>query len=73
MSDNEVLEFLRLYAKDYRVNAISSIVINSIVTNIDNKNLLDQKIIDATLTDFINYVGRKRNTKFMICVEEITL
>jgi len=57
MTRGEFLEALTTFAKTYRKGAKKSIFRNKHMNNLNGKELVTQKIIDALLVDFINYVG----------------
>lgn len=57
MKAGEILESLKLYADKYSEDAKNSLVRNNHMNEINNNEEIEQRIIDAVLVDFINYIG----------------
>lgn len=57
MTSIEVLEALSKYAKKYRLEAAASMVRNRHMNELPDDSPIEQEVIDAVLTDFINYIG----------------
>jgi len=59
MIAKQVLEKATDYAKKYRAEAQQSLVRNNHMNGIEDFEKVEQRIIDAVLTDFINYIASK--------------
>jgi hypothetical protein len=57
MTIGEELQKLTEFAKDYRKESQNSLERNRHMNEIEEGEQVQQRIIDAVLTDFINYVG----------------
>jgi len=64
MTVGEELNKLTNYAKIYRKNAEKSIKLNLHMNNINKEDIIEQKVIDAVLTDYINFVGLKHGCDY---------
>lgn len=60
MNKKELLEMLISNAKEYSKNAMNSLVKNNHMNDIKIETELDNTVIDATVVDFINFVGIKQ-------------
>lgn len=70
MTKIELLEMMTKNAKDYRSTAMESVARNSHMNDATG-SAIDQKDIDAILTDFINYVGVKQCVDFALYATDL--
>ena len=59
MTIGEELQKLTEFAKDYRKESQNSLERNRHMNEIEEGEQVQQRIIDAVLTDFINYIGAR--------------
>jgi len=64
------LRILTRNAQYYRVNAQKSLV-NNYMNEVELGELVDQRIIDAVLVDFINYLGSIQGVDFGLYTEDL--
>ena len=67
----EVLELLKKYADKYSVNAKSSLVRNNHMNDIKDNEEIDQRVIDAVLVDFINFIGMKNCVDYALYTRDL--
>ena len=67
----EVLEKATDYAKKYRSEAQKSLERNRHMNQIEEGEQVQQRIIDAVLVDFINYVGMKHGIDYGIYTKDL--
>tara|TARA_R110002096_G_scaffold57047_1_gene145013 strand:- start:245 stop:463 length:219 start_codon:yes stop_codon:yes gene_type:complete len=67
----EVLEQTAEYAKKYRSEAQQSLERNRHMNQIEEGEQVQQRIIDAVLVDFINYVGMKHGIDYGIYTKDL--
>jgi len=67
----ELLDKITKDAKEYRKEAQESISRNHHMNEIEDGEQLQQRHIDATLVDFINYVGRKYGINYAIYTQDL--
>jgi|TARA_R110002153_G_scaffold197760_1_gene351296 hypothetical protein len=67
----EVLEKTTDYAKKYRSEAQQSLERNRHMNQIEEGEQVQQRIIDAVLVDFINYVGMKHGIDYGIYTKDL--
>lgn len=67
----EVLEKTTDYAKKYRSEAQQSLERNRHMNQIEEGEQVQQRIIDAVLVDFINYVGIKHGIDYGIYTKDL--
>ena len=72
MKTIEVIEKTAGYAKKYRVEAKKSLQRNSHMNQLDEGEQVQQRIIDAVLVDFINYVGLKHGIDYAMYTKDLT-
>jgi hypothetical protein len=66
-----ILETTTEYAKKYRRDAQKSLEINRHMNQIDEGEQVQQRIIDAVLVDFINYIGMKHGIDMGIYTKDL--
>lgn len=71
MKVGEVLELLKKYADKYSVNAKSSLVRNNHMNDIKDNEEIDQRVIDAVLVDFINFIGMKNCVDYALYTRDL--
>lgn len=59
MTKRELIDLLVKRAKEYRNNAQESLVGNRHMNKIEEGEQVQQRHIDAVITDFINFIGNK--------------
>lgn len=64
MTTGELLCLLATYAGTYRRISKKSIIRNKHMNNIKKRTKIKQKVIDAILVDFINFIGIENNMDF---------
>lgn len=64
MNKTEVLNMFTEYAKEHRKDVQSSITRNNHMNDIQPTEIIQQRVIDAILVDFINYVGIKQGIDY---------
>lgn len=57
MTKKELLDYLENQACEYRLIAKNSIKRNKHMNNIEKNDMIEQKVVDAILVDFINYIA----------------
>lgn len=57
LTSGEILRLLTNFAKEYSPKGVESIKRNRHMNKVTNENEISQKIVDATLVDFINYIA----------------
>jgi hypothetical protein len=67
----EVLEKTADYAKKYRSEAQQSLERNNHMNQIEDGEQVQQRIIDAVLVDFINYIGVKHGIDFGMYTKDL--
>ena len=67
----EVLEKSTDYAKKYRKEAQQSLERNRHMNQIEEGEQVQQRIIDAVLVDFINYVSMKHGIDYGIYTKDL--
>jgi len=60
----EMLELTQKYAKDYSKESKTSLFRNSHMNEILENEQIEQKVIDAVLVDFINYIAVKHGVDY---------
>jgi len=71
MNVKEFLEKTANHAKEYRNEAQKSLVRNNHMNEIEAGEQVQQRIIDAVLTDFINYVGMEHGIDYGIYTKDL--
>ena len=71
MNVKEFLEKTANHAKKYRNEAQESLVRNNHMNEIEAGEQVQQRIIDAVLTDFINYVGMEHGIDYGIYTKDL--
>ena len=56
----KLMNYITESAKRYRAGANSSILRNNHMNNIQEGEVVEQRVIDAVLVDFINHIGTER-------------
>jgi hypothetical protein len=67
----EYLDLLTKKATKYRTRAEHSIQINQHMNNLKDGVNIDQDVIDAVLTDFINYVGMETGVDYALYTTDL--
>jgi len=68
----EELQLLTKYAKRYRKDAQKSLERNNHMNDIQEGELVQQRIIDAILVDYINFVGVQNCCDYAMCVSDLS-
>lgn len=71
MTNLELLESLRLGAEKYRKGARQSLERNRHMNEIEQGELVQQRIIDAVLVDFVNFVASSRCIDYGLYVQDL--
>ena len=66
----EMLERTKKYADEYSIEAKTSLIRNNHMNEIKNEEI-DQKIIDAVLVDFINFIGLKHGVDYALYTTDL--
>ena len=67
----EVLEKTADYAKKYRSESQRSLERNNHMNQIEDGEMVQQRIIDAVLVDFINYIGFKHGIDYAMYTKDL--
>ncbi len=67
----EVLNKTADYAKKYRSEAQKSLERNNHMNQIEDSEQVQQRIIDAVLVDFINYIGVKHGIDYAMYTKDL--
>lgn len=67
----EMLEITIGYAKEYRSKAIESVQRNRHMNQLEDGEVLQQRYIDAVLTDFINFIGVKHGIDLALYTSDL--
>lgn len=70
MNGRELMSLTR-QAQEYRADAQKSLERNRHMNEIEQGEQVQQRIIDAVLTDFINYLGMKQGADFGLYTEDL--
>lgn len=70
MNGRELMSLTR-QAQEYRADAQKSLERNRHMNEIEQGEQVQQRIIDAVLTDFINYLGMKQGVDFGLYTEDL--
>lgn len=57
MTKGKLLDYLEKMAREYRKDASASVHRNNHMNDLDGSEIIDQKVVDALLVDFVNYIG----------------
>ncbi|MFO0089973.1 MAG: hypothetical protein ACK518_04155 [bacterium] len=71
MNAIEHLKMLTDYAKKYREESIASISRNSHMTELSAEYPIDQRVVDAVLTDFINKIGALHGIDYALYTSDL--
>lgn len=71
MKKIELLNFLADQAKIYRKNCVSSINLNNHMNELKESCHVDQNVIDAILTDFINCIGYNQGVDYALYSKDL--
>jgi hypothetical protein len=71
MDKIKFLEVMTELAKQYRVNAQDSVERNNHMNEIEEGERLQQRHIDALLTDFINFCGTKNGIDYALYTKDL--
>lgn len=72
MTKIELLKILTTFAKDYRDDAKDSIVRNRHMNDCAADQVIEQYVIDAILTDYINYVAYRQGVDYGLYSSDLT-
>ena len=67
----DLLNYLTEKAKDYRLDAVKSINRNRHMNDLDRVTKVSQKVVDALLVDFINYVGTQQCVDYGLYTKDL--
>jgi hypothetical protein len=67
----EMLELTKKYADKYSEEAKTSLVRNNHMNEIKKDEDIDQRIIDAVLVDFINFIGVKHGIDYALYTSDL--
>ena len=73
MTKIELLHMLERDAREYRTDANNSLRRNSHMNRevMEDRNNISQKVIDAILVDYINFVGMKQGVDFALYTKDL--
>jgi hypothetical protein len=71
MTKIELLSYLTAIVREYRKNCNKSINVNKHMNELNGKAKIKQKVIDAILVDFINYVGINQGVDYGLYTNDI--
>lgn len=72
MTKIQLLEYLTRIAKEYRLDCADSVSRNCHMNESLGKCGVDQKILDAILVDFINYIGIDQHVDYGLYTRDLT-
>ena len=67
----DLLEMITRNACDYSKDAKASLLRNNHMNEIEKDTPLDQKVIDAVLVDFINFIGMQQGVDYAIYTRDL--
>lgn len=67
----EMLELTKKYADKYSEEAKISLVRNNHMNEIKKNEEIDQRVIDAVLVDFINFIGVKHGIDYALHTSDL--
>lgn len=67
----EMLELTKKYASEYSEGAKASLVRNNHMNGIKKDEEVDQRVIDAVLVDFINFIGVKQGIDYALYTSDL--
>jgi len=67
----EMLELTKKYADKYSEEAKTSLVRNNHMNEIKKDEEIDQRVIDAVLVDFINFIGVKHGIDYALYTSDL--
>lgn len=70
MNAIEMLELIKKYADKYSEEAKTSLVRNNHMNEIKDEEI-DQRVIDAVLVDFINFIGVKHGIDYALYTSDL--
>jgi hypothetical protein len=59
LTSGELLTLLTNFAKDYHLDGTKSVIHNAHMNRLSYEETVEQKVLDAVLVDFINYIGSR--------------
>jgi hypothetical protein len=59
LTSGELLSLLTNFAKDYVPTAVGSVIRNNHMNDLPEKAKVSQKVVDAVVVDFINFIGNR--------------
>ena len=71
MNTITILEKLVEYSKKYRTDASETIKRNSHMNDINENDVIDQRIVDAVLVDYINFIGHCHGIDYALYSDDI--
>ena len=67
----EYLDLAKKSAIKYRKEAQESLVRNNHMNEIEDGEQIQQRHVDAVLTDFLNYMGREKGVDYALYTEDL--
>lgn len=71
MTNLELLNFLTDQAKSYRKDCVASINRNKHMNKLTTPCDIDQSVVDAVLTDFINRIGSNQGVDYALYSKDL--
>jgi len=71
MKSIEMLELTKKYADTYSEEAKQSLVRNNHMNEIKKDEEIDQRVIDAVLVDFLNFIGFKHGIDYSLYTSDL--
>ena len=71
LTSGELLELITDFAKEYRLKSVESMNRNKHRNDLTEKDEVSQKVVDAVLVDFVNYIGVTRGVDYGLYASDL--
>lgn len=71
MKATEIIEQIKKHADKYSEDAKASLVRNNHMNDIENNEEIEQRVIDAVLVDFINFIGIRYGIDYALYTSDL--
>jgi hypothetical protein len=71
MTKKEFMDIIEQDAKEYYKDAKDSIIRNKGMNNLKGDEIIDKNIVEATIVDFINFLGYKQGLDYGMYVKHL--
>jgi len=67
----DLLNSLVNYTKKYRLGCEESVLRNKHMNGLDGNEKIEQKVVDAILVDFINFIGANHSVDYVLYTNDL--